>query len=105
MNWRTAGKITCPCCFGIGQIDQDPPVPLAPQQFRIFDIVRRSKHGITSPVLADRVYADRQDGGPITGHKCVQTQVIQINKKLAKANLRIGPKTRNGPYFLLQTGG
>ena len=103
MNWRTAAKITCPCCFGTGQIDRQAPVPLAPQQFRIFDIVRRSEYGIAGSALANRLYADRQDGGPISGQRCVQSQVMQINKRLAKVNLRIGSKTRNGPYFLLQT--
>ena len=102
MNWRTAGKITCPCCFGAGQIEQRAPVPLSPQQFQIFDIVRRSKYGIAGPVLTDRLYADRADGGPSSGRKCVQTQVFQLNKRLAKANLRVGAKTMHGPYFLLQ---
>jgi len=102
-GWRIpVTVITCPCCFGTGQIENRAPVPLTPQQFQIFDIVRRSKHGIASPALADRLYADHQDGGPVSGHKCVQTQVVQINKRLARANLRIGPKTRNGPYFLQQ---
>jgi len=102
MNWRTAGKITCPCCFGTGQIEQQAPVPLARQQFQIFDIVRRSQYGITTPAIADRLYADHPDGGPISGHKGVQTQIVQINRKLAKANLRLGPKTHGGPYFLMQ---
>jgi len=103
MNWRTVGKITCPCCFGAGQIEPQAPVPLSLMQFRIFDIVRRSKHGIAGPDLTDRLYADRADGGPSSGRKCMQTQVFQLNKRLAKANLRIGAKTMHGPYFLLQT--
>ena len=102
MNWRISGKITCPCCFGTGQIEQRAPVPLSPMQFQIFDIVRRSKYGIAGPVLTDRLYADRADGGPVSGRKSMQTQVVQLNKRLAKANLRIGAKTMHGPYCLLQ---
>ena len=103
MNWRTAGKVTCPCCFGTGQIEQQAPVPLTPMQFQIFDTVRRAKYGIGGQLLTDRVYADHPDGGPVSGYKSVQVQITHLNRRLAKANLRVGAALRGGPYFLLQT--
>jgi hypothetical protein len=104
MNWRIpVTKTTCPCCFGAGEIENRAPVPLTPQQFQIFDIVRRSKYGIDGEGLTNRLYADRSDGGPPSGRKCMQVQIIHLNRRLEKANLRIGAKTHRGPYFLLQT--
>ena len=75
---------------------------LSPMQLRIFEIVRRSKHGIAGPALVELVYAGSEDGGPLSGSSSVKVQISRANSRLAKVNLRIGSVTLGGPYQLQQ---
>lgn len=95
-------KIACPCCLGSGEIEEAAPVPLSPMQFRIFDIVRRSVHGIPGDLLVDRLYADHEDGGPLYARRSMWVQIKLANNRLAKANLRIATTTGGprSPYSL-----
>lgn len=95
-------KIVCPCCNGIGEIEQKSPVQLTPMQFRIYDIVRRSPHGIEGPQLVDRVYADRADGGPDFASRSVHVQIKNMNERLAMAqeNIHASSRGRGGLYRL-----
>lgn len=88
--------ITCPCCAGKGKIEERAPVPLSPMQFRIYDIVRRSKYGIDTVGLVERVYSGQEDGGPLYAHRSVRTQITRANKRLLEAKLRIATG-RQGP--------
>ena len=42
--------------------------------------------------IADGIYADRKDGGPLGAESCVYTYISQVNKKLTGI-ARIKPKT------------
>lgn len=86
--------ITCPCCAGKGEIEERAPVPLSPMQFRIYDIVRRSKYGIDGKTLVSRLYANREDGGPVNADISVRVQIVRINERLAPVKLRIGSGTK-----------
>jgi hypothetical protein len=88
--------------MGKGEIEERAPVPLSPIQFRIYDIVRRSKYGIPGTALVDRVYAHRSDGGPINAYNSVQVQIKRANERLAKAGIRITSETHGegGGYRL-----
>lgn len=93
--------IICPCCLGSGEIEETAPVPLSPMQFRIFDIVRRSTHGITNTQLVDRIYAPLADGGPMYAYQSVRVQIVRANERLAKANLRITTATHGRDSLLV----
>lgn len=77
-------------------------MPLSPMQFRIFDIVRGSKDGITGTDLVNRIYAGVKDGGPLSAYHTVMVQVTRANKRLARKNLRIATATggRGSPFHL-----
>lgn len=86
--------IKCPCCHGIGLVEEEAPVPLTPIQQKIYDIVRSAKHGIDGPTLVNRVYADREDGGPEFASVCVHMTIMRMNKRLLPANIKIGATHR-----------
>jgi hypothetical protein len=95
--------ITCPCCGGSGQIEEQAPVPLTPLQFKIYDAVRRSKHGLGSRALIDRVYADRIDGGPDNPINTICQTIKNMNARLAVVGQRVHGTTRGvGSVYRLQ---
>lgn len=69
------------------------PVHLSPLEYRIYDIVRKSKYGIPGPRLIDRVYADREDGGPDTAATSVYVTIKKANRKLKPAGIKIAGTT------------
>ncbi len=73
-------------------------------QQRILDIVRkRSDRGIGGNEIADLLYADDPNGGPLGAQKVVQTQICFINKKLRASGVAARIKStggRGGRYFL-----
>lgn len=85
--------IVCPCCAGKGEIEERAPVPLSPMQFRIYDLVRRSKYGIPGTELINRVYAHEEDGGPMNADISVRVQIKRANERLAVAGIRIAIAT------------
>lgn len=95
----------CPCCGGSGEIEEKSPVDLPGLQFRIWDIVRKSRHGISGPALIERAYSHRSDGGPLTANIAIRVSILRANKKLAKAGQRIVHSNRNngGVYRLERT--
>lgn len=96
-------KVKCPCCDGTGQIEERAPVPLSPLQFKVYDIIRKSVHGITGPHLVDRVYADRSDGGPDFASVSVHVMIKRINDKLKPHGQRLGATNRGiGGIFRLE---
>jgi hypothetical protein len=95
--------ITCPCCGGSGQIEEQGPVPLTPLQFKIYDAVWRSKYGIDSRTLIDRIYADRIDGGPDNPRNAICVTIKNMNLRLATVGQSIGGTTRGrGSVYRLQ---
>lgn len=93
----------CPCCNGSGEVDDDvSPVHLSPLQFRIWDIVRKSPHGISIRDLVDRVYIDREDGGPEYATRCVWRTVWNANRRLAVVDQRIVSTKGWGSLYRLE---
>lgn len=84
----------CPCCNGTGKIMPYAPVHLPPMQFKVYDIVRRSKYGITGPELVNKVYAGHIDGGPLYASVSVHVMIKRINDKLAGKGQRIWATNR-----------
>jgi hypothetical protein len=99
--------ITCPCCAGAGFIEPAAPVPLTPTQFRIWDVVRRSRHGLTAPEIAARVYADRYDGGLLHAKTCIYLTIKSANHRLQAAGVAIASTThhRGAVYKITPIGG
>lgn len=58
-------------------------------QAKIYDVVRRQKHGITNADLVTKVYEDHADGGPDFAAVSVRVMIKRINDKLARHNQRI----------------
>ncbi len=92
----------CPTCAGTGEIAELSPVYLPPRQFRIWDTVRRAKHGISIADLADRVYSDRPDGGPGSATQSIWGLVRVANKRLAPFGQRIEATRGPGSVYSLQ---
>jgi hypothetical protein len=96
-------KIVCPCCLGAGEIEQQSPVHLSTMQLKIYDIVRRSKHGIVGEQLINKVYEDRRDGGPICARLSVHVQISNMNKRLAVVGQRVKATARGrGSVYKLE---
>ncbi len=88
----------CPTCGHPIPEDHLPGIHFSPLQGKIFKIIsRRSPAGISQEDLADVVYADRRDGGPINARVTIRTTIYQINRKLIPHRLRI---TGRGGYRL-----
>jgi hypothetical protein len=86
----------CPCCNGSGRI------ALTQMQFRVWDIVRRAgPDGISAEALTTRVYADRTDGGPISGTHCIWGHAFHANKVLQAIGQRIVSSGGPGSVYRL----
>jgi hypothetical protein len=96
--------LICPCCGGAGTIEPAAPVPLTPMQFRIWEAVRQSRHGLTAPEIAARIYADRYDGGPLHAQGCIYATIRSANHRLQAAGVEItsSTRTRGGIYKITQ---
>jgi hypothetical protein len=106
---ETLGKrlTTCPCCNGAGMIDPAAPAPLSPTEFAIWDAVRRSRDGLTAPAIAEKIYADRYDGGPLHAKTCVYLTIRSANRRLQVAGVEIASTThhRGAVYKIRPIGG
>jgi hypothetical protein len=73
----------CPCCGGSGVLR------LTPLEFKVWDTLRRAPDGLACSELTERVYADRPDGGPLSGTHCIWSHAFRVNRKLAAIGQRI----------------
>lgn len=79
--------MNCPCCGGeiksTVQMDALRHVPAAPRERALMDILVQSypRHMSISQ-LADRLYADDMDGGPVTANRCVSQLLFRIRARL-----------------------
>lgn len=76
--------VHCPCCGAqmAGTVPADSLRRMvSPTMARILDVVRR-RPGLTAPQLADAVYADDINGGPMTASNCVASTISHHNPKL-----------------------
>ena len=92
--------IVCPCCNGAGTIAEHAPVRLSAMQYRIWDIVRRSKHGITCGDLVDKVYENCKS--PEHAQQSVCVTVWKANKRLAEVKQKIVSTRGRGSIYTLQ---
>src|SRR5208337_976421 len=92
---------TCPHC---GQTIPEVPrefadLKLTPQQSRILArVCKAGKHGISSDILIDWLYADRDDGGPMGASRVLHNQVCRMNRELCKIGWQLRA-TRGGAHF------
>jgi hypothetical protein len=87
----------CPCCDGTGRI------ALTPMQFRVWDVLRRAgADGISCSALAERVYADRPDGGPESATHCIWTHASLANRRLKELGQRIVATGGPGSIYRLE---
>lgn len=86
-------RMVCPCCMGEGAIEEQPPVKLSVTQQKIYDIVKRARYGIAADDLRDKLYADREDGGPETP-STLHVTIMQMNKRLAVAGMAVRGTSR-----------
>ena len=78
-------------------------VLLPRQLFAMFLLIAKAKHGTTPERLFDAIYADSVDGGPLTGHKAMQVQRVNLNRRIAPLYLHItsGGAGRAGGIYAL----
>lgn len=103
---RFAAVHVCPCCGSAlaapsrldGVLDQ---ARLAPQGERVVRIVAR-RPGIDRRALADALFAERADGGPLSAEQQVATVVCAANRKLGLLGLRVaaGMGVRSGYHLI-----
>lgn len=76
---------------------------LTPLQSRLFTLVQRAgADGIESATLADRLYADRPDGGPVTVRNIVCVTAKRIRNRLAgKFNVTVAATRGQGSRYYL----
>ena len=85
----------CPCCGGSGVL------PLTRLEFRVWDTLRRAPDGLACADLTERVYADRPDGGPLSGTHSVWSHAHRANRKLAAVGQRIVASGGPGSIYRL----
>lgn len=90
----SGATIVCPCCLGKAVIPAGPPVVLSPMGTKVYNAVRSAKYGINIHDLADKVYADRIDGGPSTANEVVRVSVNSLNKLIVAAGEKIEARDR-----------
>jgi DNA-binding response OmpR family regulator len=82
--------VVCPCCSGVGTVDDAAGVHLTPMERRLFEIVSEHDYnGISGRDLADAFYSDRINGGPDHAENSVRVQIHRANRKLAAVGRRI----------------
>ena len=64
-------------------------------EFRVWDAVRRSRDGLTAPAIAEQVYADRYDGGPLHAKGCIYSMIKSANRRLQAAGVEIASTTHH----------
>lgn len=84
---------TCPCC---GQAVETDPLEaaraaLSPMQRKVLEAVIRCP-GISAVEIADLVYADHPDGGPLTAEIAVRTFAFYANRRLKAFGFRMRAK-------------
>ena len=94
----------CQCC-GFPVTDPELARLFKGNQREIFEIVARAgEAGITRERVADHLYADHADGGPLYAQGVVSTTISKwINPRLAPYGLKIGSCQGRGgtPYRLM----
>lgn len=66
-------------------------------QLKIFNLVRdASPKGIKGNVMVSKVYADREDGGPLWARQSVAVMLSHLNRKLKGVHLRIRASSHGG---------
>jgi hypothetical protein len=99
--------MTRPCCPACGQfmpLSDDVGVHLTPQQRQIYNVVRRAgRNGLSAADVADLIYAERTDGGPLCAERVIWVQVMLMNKKLRAVGRVIrAPKGRSSIGYVLR---
>jgi hypothetical protein len=92
--------IHCPCCgTPVNALPlEQAMLSLTPLMQRIVRQVER-RPGISRAALADAVYADDPDGGPMWAEKTVSVTIAQQRDKLAAAGWQLVSRPR-GAYRL-----
>lgn len=67
---------------------------LTPTERRVIDVITRAP-GLHEPELAERVYADRWDGGPLAAGQIVRAMISRANKKLVPLGFRVISRSNN----------
>jgi len=98
----------CPTC-GRNWPEQFGPHQLTLSENTIFSAVEAAgKRGIPSPDLLVKLYANREDGGPLFAKECMYVIIHRLNIKIASSGKRIERKTKKGVtgiYVMKETGG
>lgn len=82
--------MNCPCCGSIIVVPawQQALETLTPTERRVIDVVTQAP-GLREPELAERVYANRWDGGPLAAGQIVRAMIHRANKKLVPYGFRV----------------
>ena len=82
--------MNCPCCGSsiVVLAWQQALETLTPTERRVIDVVTQAP-GLQEPQLAERVYANRWDGGPLAAGQIVRAMIHRANKKLVPHGFRV----------------
>ena len=100
----------CPCCGSSVDalpIDGLAALPMSRHRRRIIQgLIRAYPTPILGPDLADYVYADDPDGGPVSGMQSITVTLGRIDKILVGTGWRLIRKRDRGPstYWLEREG-
>jgi hypothetical protein len=95
--------ITCPVCYGKGEIEEISPTFLPATQLRIYNMVRRSPHGLTASAIAERIYCNRGDDAPNHPVQTIWGLVQAANRRLAAVDQKIISTGGPGSLYKLLT--
>lgn len=100
-----AVHLLCPGCgqpFKTDRITAARDV-LSPTQRRILDEIR-AKQGRTVTQLANAVWEDDPNGGPLSANRNISVQISKANKRLEKFGLKIGASHRGigATYMIME---
>ncbi|WP_305968577.1 MULTISPECIES: hypothetical protein [unclassified Mameliella] len=92
---RDAVHLRCPSCGQPFEADRVAAARdvLSPTQRRIFDVIRENPD-FQIEQIANRVWEDDPNGGPLHAHGNISAQICYANKRLEPLGLRIAASHR-----------
>jgi len=69
----------------------------SPISERLFDALCTHPYGLTSKELVEKMYFDREDGGPLTAAESISVRVCYINKRFERLGISLRIRGHGGP--------
>jgi hypothetical protein len=91
----------CPHCGQVLPLKVACPVPFSGYKRMLFQLIAKAgEHGISVSRLIDRLYADRDDGGPHDPSNSICSLLCQMNRELKPHDMQIRYNFETSGYVL-----